>query len=68
MLYADGITPGAVLAPDNRRKSVVWYCSFMEFLEKLAFEEVWIAIALARTACIANSHESGAVTTAPCLL
>ena len=49
VVYADGITPGSVLAHDNRRKSVVWYCSFMEFHEKLAQEEVWTAIALART-------------------
>jgi len=48
-VYADGITPGSVLARDNRRKCVVWYCSFMEFLEKLAHEEVWMALALART-------------------
>ena len=66
VVYADGITPGAVLAHENRRKSVVWYCSFMEFREKLAYEEVWMALALARTCCIANTHESGAVTTASC--
>ena len=49
ILYADGITPGSVLAPDNRRKSIVWYCSFLEFGNKLSYEEVWLPIALART-------------------
>jgi hypothetical protein len=66
VVYADGVTPGAALAHQNRRKSVVWYISFMEFHEKLAFEEVWTAVALARTCCIANANESGAVTTASC--
>ncbi len=49
ILYADGITPGAVLIADNRRKSVVWYGSFLEFGDKLSYEEVWIPIAVART-------------------
>ena len=68
VLYADGITPGSALAHENRRKSVVWYVTFMEFLEKLIHEEVWTAVALARTCCIANTHESGAVTTASCCM
>ena len=50
ILYADGVTPGSVLAPDNQRKSVVWYCSFMEFGWKLSFEEWWLPLAFARIA------------------
>ena len=49
ILYADGITPGGVLVADNRRKSVVWYGSFLEFRGKLAYEEAWITLAIART-------------------
>ena len=49
VLYADGITPGAALKADNLRKSVVWYCAFIEFAQLLQYEEVWTAVALART-------------------
>lgn len=52
LLYADGITPGGALVPDNRRKSVVWYASFLEFGSKLAYEEAWITLAIARTCCL----------------
>jgi hypothetical protein len=48
-LYADGITPGSVLAPDNRRKSIVWYWSFIEFGDKLSSEETWTCVAVVRT-------------------
>ena len=49
ILYADGITLGGVLVPDNRRKALVWYASFLEFRGKLAYEEAWITLAIART-------------------
>ena len=49
VLYADGITPGSALAHENRRKSVVWYASFLEFRELLQFQELWMAVAAART-------------------
>jgi len=49
ILYADGITPGGALVPDNRRKSVVFYASFLELRGKLASEEAWITLAIART-------------------
>ena len=52
ILYADGITPGAVLSPENRRKAFVWYGSFLEFRRLLAYEEMWCALAVART-CLA---------------
>ena len=50
ILYADGITPGAVLSPDNKRKAVVWYGSFIEFRAMLAYEEMWVSLAVARIA------------------
>ncbi len=49
ILYADGITPGSVLAADNQRKSVAWYVSFLELGRKLSYEECWLALAVART-------------------
>ena len=49
ILYADGITPGAVLAPDNRRKAICWYSSFLEMRTRLTNEEAWVTVALART-------------------
>ena len=49
ILYADGITPGAVLVSDNRRKCVVWYSSFVEFGDKSSYEEAWFPVAIART-------------------
>ena len=49
IIYADGITPGGVLVADNRRKAVVWYASFLELRGKLAYEEAWITLAIART-------------------
>ena len=55
VLYADGITPGNVISPDNKRKSIVWYVSFIEFGDKLMFEELWVAVALARTCCQTRS-------------
>ena len=51
IMYADGITPGSALAPENRRKSMVWYVSFLEFESLLSHEEFWISVAVARTAC-----------------
>ena len=65
ILYADGITPGAVLAPDNRRKAVVWYISFLEFGDRLCCEELWMPVAVARTLCkMAVCGDSVAVSTA----
>ena len=53
VLYADGITPGAALTPENNRKSIVWYCSFLEMKNKLQCEEAWLTIAVARTFSLA---------------
>ena len=49
ILYADGITPGAALTPENNRRSVMWYCSFVEMGNKLQCEEAWHTTAIART-------------------
>ena len=54
ILYCDGITPGAVLSPENRRKGLVFYGSFLQFGSLLSFEEVWISLALARTRSYAH--------------
>ena len=49
ILYADGITPGSGFAHDNKRKSVIWYSSFLEFGQLLSYEECWFTLASART-------------------
>ena len=48
VVYSDGLTPGSLLTADNKRKSVIWYASFLEFFERLAFEELWMTPACAR--------------------
>ena len=49
ILYADGITPGNPLGGDNKRKSIVWYASFLEFGNLLCHEECWFTLASALT-------------------
>jgi hypothetical protein len=49
ILYCDGVTPGAALTHDNKRKSVIWYASFLEFGLLLCHEECWFTMASART-------------------
>ena len=49
ILYADGITPGSGFAHDNKRKSTIWYISFLEFGRLLCYEECWFTLASART-------------------
>ena len=52
ILYCDGVTPGSVLTSDNKRKSLVWYASFLEFGDKLCHEELWFTVASARTSWV----------------
>lgn len=54
VLYSDGITPGSVLVTDNRRKTVVWYCSILECRERLCHEEMWFCVAAIRTGLVKN--------------
>ena len=68
-MYSDGIVPGNPLAPDNQRKSVMWYFSFLEFGTKLAYEEVWLPLGFARSEvsspCVCSDmRKLQAVTTA----
>ena len=50
ILYCDGVTPGAVLTPENSRKSVMWYATLLEFGSKLCHQELWCCIACIQTA------------------
>ena len=45
LLYCDGVTPGAVLAPENNRKSVIWYATLLEFGTRLCHQELWFCLA-----------------------
>ena len=49
VLYCDGLTPGAVLAPENNRKSVIWYCTLLEFGTRLCHQELWFCLASIET-------------------
>ena len=49
VLYCDGVTPGAVLAPENNRKSVIWYATLLELGAKLCHEELWCCLASIET-------------------
>ena len=53
--YADEVTPGNALRPDNRRKSMAWYFSFAEVgPEDLSQCHAWTAFAIMRHAIAAN--------------
>lgn len=47
--YTDEVTPGNVIAVQNRRKSYVWYISALQFGIALMDETYWWAIATMRT-------------------
>ena len=49
VLYCDGLTPGAVLAPENNRKSIIWYATLLEFGTRMCFEELWFCLASIET-------------------
>ena len=50
VVYLDGITPGNVLRPDNRRKIWAFYGTFIEFgPQNFCREEVWLPLAVLRT-------------------
>lgn len=49
VLYCDGVTPGAVLAPENNRKSILWYASILEFRSRLCHQELWCCLAVIET-------------------
>ena len=51
VLYCDGLTPGNVLAPEIRRKTIIWYFSLLEFDTKLCHQELWSTIAIVKTDC-----------------
>ena len=48
ILYCDGITPGALLRPDVKKKLNVYYFSFLELGPLLARKEFWLPVAAIR--------------------
>ena len=49
-LYLDGITPGNVLRPDNKRKIWAFYVTFLDFgRQNICYEECWLPLAVLRT-------------------
>jgi hypothetical protein len=50
ILYLDGITPGNVLRPDNKRKIWAFYATFREIgPAHVCHEECWLPVAVLRT-------------------
>jgi len=50
VLYADEVTPGAVLKAVNTRKCWAWYFTFLEFgSQHIAREELWIPFGILRS-------------------
>ena len=49
VLYLDEVTPGNLLRPDNRRKMVAWYASFLELGNFLRLETAWLTIGIIRS-------------------
>ena len=50
MLYANEVTPGAVLKAVNTRKCWPWYFTFLEFgSQHIAREELWIPFGILRS-------------------
>ena len=54
LLYHDEIVPGNPLHPDNARRSVAFYISFLEWRPVLYSELMWLPIALLRMQIIKN--------------
>jgi len=52
LLYLDEITPGNPLRPDNQRKIVAFYCSFLELGPFLRLEEAWLTIGVLRSTVV----------------
>ena len=48
VFYLDEITPGSLLSPDNKRKSLVIWVSFLEFGSLLCCEDLWMPVAVLR--------------------
>ena len=62
-MYADEVTPGNQLNPDNNRKCWAFYISFLEFgAAVLSQEDAWICIAAIRServrACLGGRRAS----------
>ena len=50
VVYYDEVVPGNVLAPDNLRRSTLFYFSFLEFLDYMGHcDAAWVTLGLLRT-------------------
>lgn len=50
--YADEVTPGNPLAPDNLRKAYLFYITCLEFGSATRSEHAWLPVALCKTICV----------------
>ena len=59
VLYSDELTPGNPLRADNRRKTMIWYWSILEYgRHNLQKVEAWLPLAAIRSS-IARQVEGG---------
>ena len=63
ILYCDGITPGALLRPDVKKKLNVYYFSFLELGPLLARKEFWLPVAAIRDSVTKQVHGGLSVIT-----
>ena len=52
LIYLDEITPGNPLRPDNKRKIMAFYASWLELGDRLRLEEYWLTLGVLRTSII----------------
>ena len=52
LLYFDEVVPGNPLRPDNKRKIVVIYCSWLELDHLLYAEKAWLTLGVIRSSIV----------------
>lgn len=52
VVYLDEVVPGNVLAPDNKRKIMAFYCTFREMDAELFNEAVWLPLGVIRRSIV----------------
>lgn len=52
VIYTDEVTPGNALAPDNARKSYLFYFTVADFKQKIRSTEAWLPICIVRSSLV----------------
>ena len=68
VFYQDGVNPGDGLSKNQRRKSSVFYFSFLELgMRALAHEEAWVTLAVVREDMVRKLPDGNATLASECL-